>query len=141
VIPTMDLVEVDIIGLQTLQPVINLGEDGLARQTLAVWIGAHLSGDLRGEHDFVPLGEVLERAPGNLFADADGIDVGCIEEVDPRAERLLEEGAALFVAQNPGAVLIAGIAAGHAAEADARDFEAALAEIDVLHGITAPFRT
>ena len=59
----VDLVEVDVVGAEPAQAVVDLGEDRLARQAGAVGSGAHRVADLRGDDDVVAVGEVL-RAPG-----------------------------------------------------------------------------
>ena len=46
IVPTVDLVEIDVVGAEPLQAGIDLMEDRLARQTGTVWPGAHAAVDL-----------------------------------------------------------------------------------------------
>ena len=54
---------------------------------------------LRGNNNLVSVGEVLQSASEDLLAVAERIAVGRVEEIDPRFERLLDEGAAFFLAK------------------------------------------
>src|SRR5207253_3469040 len=69
--------------------------------------------------------------PDHLLAAAERVDVGRVEEVDPGLERLLDEGAACGLVEHPFAP--ARVAIGHAAEAQARDVKAGVAEADIVH--------
>ena len=130
----MDLVEVDVVGAEAAQAVVDFGEDRFAREAAPVYIGPHAAVDFRGEHVIIALGELAEQLADDLFAGAVGVDVGRIEEVDAGLEGLLEEGAGRIERQRPGMRAALGDAVAHAAEADAGDFEAAAAEAGVLHG-------
>ena len=82
----------------------------------------------------------LRKRPRNSSLCAARVDVGGVEEVDAEIEGLPEEGLALLFVEGPGVAAgrkgrRGGYAVGHAAEADAGDFQAGLAEIDVVHSI------
>jgi hypothetical protein len=66
----VDLVEVDVVGAQPAQAVVDLAQDRLARQPAAVRPLAHLAEDLGGDHHLVAPGEVAQRAAENLLAGA-----------------------------------------------------------------------
>src|SRR5208282_4244320 len=72
----------------------------------------------------------VQRLQG-LLAGADRIDVGGVEEVDPRLDRGGEMFARLVHRQHPIAPLL--VAVTHASEADARDGDSGLAQFRVLH--------
>ena len=55
-IETVDLVKIDIVGLQTAQAVIDGVHDVLAGKTLLVGIVPHGIEDLGGNHEFVSRG-------------------------------------------------------------------------------------
>ncbi len=134
VIPAVDLVEVDVIGAEAAEAVIDFGEDCFAREAGAVDIGPHAAVDLRGEDDRVARGHFLEQLADDLFAGAVGVDVGGVEEIDAGVERLFDEGPSFFFGQRPRVGAAVGQAVAHAAEADSGDFEATVAEAGVLHG-------
>jgi hypothetical protein len=129
----MDLVEIDIVGAQALQAGVDLVEDGLARQAAAIGAGAHLHIDLGRQHDLLALGEIAQGAADDLLAGAVGVDVGGVDEIDAEFQCLLDERPTLLLIKGPemGAALRHAI--GHAAEADAGNLEASLAEPDVVH--------
>ena len=135
VIPAMDLVEVDVVGAEAAEAVVDFGEDRFAREAGAVRVGPHAAVDLGGEHDRIARGHFLEQLADDFFAGAIGVDVGGVEEVDAGVERLLDEGPGFFFRQRPGMGAAVGHAVAHAAETDAGDFEAAVAEAGVLHGV------
>jgi hypothetical protein len=110
---TMHLVEVDPVGAQTPQRVLDLGDDPAPRDTAAVRIVTHRPPELRGQHDVVAAGG---RGPNplanDLFRLAGGVDVGGVDEVDPGVERAVDD---------PDRVLVVGVAPGaehHRAEAE-----------------------
>ena len=138
VVPAVDLVEVDVVGAEALEALVELEEDLFAGEALAVGVVAHDAVELGGDDGVFAFGVGFEEAAEELFAGAGGVDVGGVEEVDAEVEGLLEEGLAVGFAESPG--VAAGTkraggwdAVGHAAEADAGDFEAGLAEIYVVH--------
>ena len=94
VVEAVDLVEIDIIGAEPAQAVVDLVEDRLARQAGAVRAGAHAVEHLGGEHDVLAPGEILDGAADDLLRGAVRIDIGGIEEIDPELERLADQRAA-----------------------------------------------
>ena len=102
VVPAMDLVEVDVVGLQAAEALVEFVEDGFAREAAAVGFVAHHAVDLGGDDDGFAAGVGLEEAAENDFAVAAGVDIGGIEEVDAEVEGLAEEGLALLFVEGPG---------------------------------------
>ncbi len=124
VIPAVGLIEIDIVGAESAEAVIDFGEDCFAGQAAAVGVFSHGAVDFGGEDDFIALGEITECAADDFFAGSVGIDVGGVEEVDACVEGFFYEGSALFFVQGPEVISTLGNAVAHAAEADAGDFEA-----------------
>jgi len=88
--------------------------------------------------NLVAAGKVPDCATEDLFAVAERITVGGVEEVDAGFERLLDEGFALLLAERPGVIAPVAAAIAHAAEADARHVQAGAAELHVFHGSLGP---
>ena len=82
----VDLVEVDIVGLQAAQRGLALGDDVAAivagGQDVVV---VHAAVYLGRQHDPVALAVALERLADDLLAAATIVDVGRIQKVDPRS--------------------------------------------------------
>src|SRR3984957_5497885 len=101
-IKTVDLVKIDIVGLQTPQAVVYGVHDVLARETLLIRIASHGVEDLGGNDQFVPRWAIfLERASGNLLADAQRIDIRSVKKVDAGFDRAAVERSRLCVLQHP----------------------------------------
>ena len=116
-----------------LQAGVDFGHDGLARKALAVGLRAHRVVDLGRDHDLVASGEVAQGAADDLLARAVGVGVRGVEEVDAELDGTLDERPALLFVERPGVRTALGHSVAHAAEADTRDLEAGLSEIDVFH--------
>jgi hypothetical protein len=123
----VELVEIDVIGLQPLERLVDGVVDVLAIELRGVAAGAQISivrtaRDLGGDDYPVALAARLqpraEEALGialRLGARRDGIDLGGVDEIDAAPERAVELGVALGL----GVLL----APGHAAQRDRRDFQ------------------
>jgi hypothetical protein len=61
----VDLVEVDVVGLQAAQRVLDLGDDPAPRVALLIRVIAHRAVHLGGQHDVVAA--PLERLAHDLF--------------------------------------------------------------------------
>jgi hypothetical protein len=110
-IRAMDLIEVDPVGLESPQRVLNLSDDPPAGIAAPIGVIAHRHVHLAGEHNVVAL------AAGQRLADdhlglAGGVDVGGVDEVDPGVERAVDDADALVV------VRIAPLAEHHRPEAE-----------------------
>jgi hypothetical protein len=93
---------------------------------------------LGGDYQFLARRQFLQDLADDLLAAAGRIYVGRIIEVDARFPRGLEDRPALRLLQSPGMAAGIGISERHAADADAGDIEAAVAEACVLHGSQSP---
>src|SRR5262249_3641056 len=69
----------------------------------------------------------------DLLAGAVGVGVGGVEEVDPQLQGPEQEGPAPLLVQRPGVGAALGHAVAHAPQAEARDLEAGLSEVHVVH--------
>lgn len=92
----MDLVEIDIVGAEAAQAVVDLGKDRGAGKTLAVWAGAHATEHLGCQHDLLAGRQFLKQDAGDLFAGALCVDIGRIEEIDAGIPCALVEWPRLF---------------------------------------------
>ena len=81
---------------------------------------------------------MLEETADDDFAVAAGVDIGGVPEIDAEIEGLAEEGRTIGFVERPRLAAgkwfaSSGRTVGHAAETDAGDFEAGVAEIEVVH--------
>ena len=134
VVIAVNLVEVDVVGAEPPQAVVDLGHDRLAGQAPPVRPRPHRVAQLGGNHDVVAVREVTERAAEDLLAGAVRVQVGGVEEVDASLEGMLDERAAGFLVQRPDRVAAVGIAVGHRADGDRGHVQAGSAKLDVAHG-------
>ena len=135
-IEPVDLIEVD--GVEAEAPEARLAglQDVLARQPASVRAVAHRVEDFRGDHDFIAMRELLDRAARDFLASSQRVHVRRIEEVDSRFDRPLKEGLGRLFVEYPRAPC--GIAVAHATERETRHVEATSAEPNVLHPVTLP---
>jgi hypothetical protein len=124
----VDLVQVDPVGAQPPQRLLDLAHDPTARGAAAVGILAHRSPHLGREHD------VIAPAARQCLADDDlglalRVDVGGVDEVDPRVQRAMNDPDAFVV------VLVAPVAEHHRAEAQLADRDAGASQKAMLHGL------
>src|SRR4051812_14372559 len=122
----VDLVEVDPVGAEPPQAVLDLLDDPAARVPELVRVVAHRAVHLCCEHD------VVAPAPGQRLADdllglAARVHVGGVDEVDPGVERGVDDADRLVV------VLVAPTAEHHRAEAERTHLDAGAAEGAELH--------
>ena len=99
----------------------------------AVGPGVHDAVHLGGEHDFVSPPEIAHGPPDDLLARSARVDIGRIEEVDPRVDGTLDVWPALVLAQGPPMISAVWFAVAHAAQTDAGDLKAGPAQGHVLH--------
>ena len=97
----MDLVEVHVVGLEALEALIELKEDGFARESAAVGLVAHQSLHLGGDDDGFAPGVGLEKPADDRFAVAAGVDVRGIEEINAEIKSLAQERQAFSLIQRP----------------------------------------
>ena len=82
------------------------------------------------------------RTLANFFAGAAGINVGGIEEIDAKIERLPQERTALWLVKRPRLApwlefTGSGRAVSHASKADTRNLESGIAESYVVHDLAS----
>jgi hypothetical protein len=74
----------NMVGLQAAQTIVDGVHDVLAGETLLIRIISHGIENLGSDHQFVPRRTVLfERAPGDLFADPERINICRVKKLIP----------------------------------------------------------
>jgi hypothetical protein len=120
----VELVEIDVVGLQAAQRVLDRGRDPAPRGSLLIGIVTCRAAELGREDDTVAA--ALERLTHDYFGLA--VRVGGVDHVDPRVQRLVDD---------PGRVVVVGVADGRAkcqgAERVGADLDAGPPEGAVLH--------
>src|ERR1700722_20203429 len=104
VVPSMDLVEIDIIGAKPAQAGVNLLHDRASRQACAVWAGTHTAVNLGRDDDVRAAGIFLQSATEHLLARATGVDIRSVKEIYTAFQGPLDERTALRVVEAPGVV-------------------------------------
>ena len=122
----MDLVQVDVVGAQPAEGVLDLPRDPQSGIALLVHSGTHLAVDLGGQDYLVP--PSLQGLADDLFRRAFAIDVGRVDEVDPGVERSLDD------ANGVVDVRVAPGAEHHGSQAERADVHSCLAELSIFHG-------
>src|SRR4051794_29108731 len=116
----MDLVEVDIVGAEALQLVVDGVTQMLAADADLVRPLAHLEAELGRDDDIRALGIAEQALAHDRPAGAEIVGIGRVEEIDPDVEGALEERPALGLAERrPGAPPLG--TPGIAAETDGAD--------------------
>jgi hypothetical protein len=121
----VDLIEVDVVGLQAAQRVLHLGHDPAPRVAPLVGIIAHRLVHLGRQDDVVAA--PLECLAHDLLGLAVGVGVGGVNEVDPRVKRLVDDA---------DRVVVVGVADGpehHRAQCVGTDLHAGPAKGAVVH--------
>jgi hypothetical protein len=124
-IPAMDLVKVDPVGAEPAQTRVALPDEPAAGVAALVHVVAHHPVRLRRQHDSITA--ALERFAHDLLRLAARVDVGRVDEVDPRVERAVDD---------PDRFLVIGIAPGaehHRAEAERADLHSGGPQRAVVH--------
>jgi hypothetical protein len=122
------LVQVDPVRAQAAQRVLDRPDDPPPRGAALVGIVAHRHEELRREHDVVAA--ALECLADDLLGLTGGVDVGGVDEVDPRIEGAVDDA---------DRVVVVGVAPGaehHRAEAELGDLDAGASEWAVVHGVS-----
>ncbi len=125
-VPTVDLVEVDVVDAEAAQAVVERGEKPAARAAPVVAPVAHRQARLGGEHDVVA-------AAGDGLADhllglAAVVRVGGVDEVDPGLKGCIDDGGDLVLGGTSD--LLAEV---HRAEHERADLNAGAAQGAVVH--------
>ena len=112
----VDLVEVDPVGVQAAQRVLDRPDDPAPGAALPVGVLAHGAVELGGQDDVVAA--ALEGLADDLLGLALGVDVGGVDEVDAGVQRGVDDA---------DGVVVVGVAPGaehHRAEAHLADRDA-----------------
>ena len=125
-IEAVHLVEVDPVGAQPPQRVLDRADDPAARVALLVGVLAHRVVELGGEDDVVAAA-AGERLADDLLGLALPVDVGGVDEVDPGVERRVDDPDRLVV------VRVAPRAEHHRAKTELADRHAGATQLAMLH--------
>ena len=88
----VELVKVNVVGLQASQGLVHRAADVDGRQLRVVRQLAHLAEDLGGHHHAVARHlQVAQRLAGDALRQAAGIDVGGVHEVDAGIEHGIQD--------------------------------------------------
>src|SRR5258708_793479 len=88
----MDLVEIDMVGLQAAQASLNAVHDVAAGSPDVIAPRADAAVDLGRDHDMLARDfEVLQRLSEDLFALTLRVNICGIEEIDPALDRCLDQ--------------------------------------------------
>src|SRR5207253_2380110 len=91
----VNLVQVDVVGLQAAQRVLDLGYDPAPRGASPVWVVAHREAHLGGEDNVIAA--ALEGLADDLFRFAAGVGVGGVDEVDSSVQRAVDDADRIVV--------------------------------------------
>ena len=67
-VPAMDLIQIDVVGAESLQTLIDLMHDRLAGETLAKATFAHPPAHLRSDNDVLAIRHIGKGSADDLFA-------------------------------------------------------------------------
>jgi hypothetical protein len=124
----VDLIEIDMIGLQAAERRLDRLHDPASRIALLVRILAHGSVHLGGQHYTVA--SAFQRLADNLLRLAAAIPVGGVDEVDAEIQSFVDDADAVVV------VGIAQSAEHHRAQAVRADLDAGSSQRAVLHDLS-----
>jgi hypothetical protein len=79
--------------------------------------------DLGRDHQLIAAAEVAQGSADNLLAATCGVDVCCIEKVDPRLDCLTDQRSAALLVQGPGVGATLRIAKAHTAQHKPRNLQ------------------
>jgi hypothetical protein len=133
----MDLVQVDMVGLQTAEAGLHSVHDVTARSPDVIPPGADAAIDLGRDYDILPRDvEVFQRLPQNSFALTFRVIVRRIKEVDAAVNRRLDEFIGPGLANGADALEEpSAVPECHGSEAELRNQETCIAERCVLHDV------
>ena len=122
-IKAVDLIEIDVVQLQTLQARLARLDQMHSRGAGRVGPCPHRAEPLGRDHHVLPRHlEIAQRLAGHLLGNALGIDVGGVEEIDPGVERPADETLGVLLAETADlAPDLAAAAECHGAETEFRD--------------------
>src|SRR5258708_38664445 len=134
----MDLVQVDMVSLQTTETGLHTVHDVAAGSPDIIPPRADAAIDLRRDHDILPRDVmVFQRLPENRFALTLRVVVSRIKEVDAAVNRRLDQFIGPDLAYGAdGLEEPSAVPECHGSEAEFRNQETGIAERCVFHGIS-----
>ncbi len=102
VVPAVDVVEVDVVGVEPVERPFDLRSNVLAREIL-VELALHRPIHLAGDHDVLAF-VVVEPLADPAFALAAAVAIGGVNEVDPVVPRRVEQVVCLLAGRLDGSV-------------------------------------
>jgi hypothetical protein len=136
-IVAMNLVQIDMVGLQPAQTRLDRVHDVAAGGPDVIAARADTAVDLGRDHHMLPRDlQVLQRLSEDLLALTLRIDIRGIEEIDPALDRCLDQLIGIRLANGADDFEhSSAVPEGHRSEAQFRDQEARIAEGCVFHGV------
>ena len=122
----MNLIKVDVVGLQAAQRVFDRAGQPTPRPTPAVRVVPHRERSLGGKDDIVS--PPLQCLANDLFRFALAVGIGGINEVDAEIQCLVDHADAFIV------ISIGDFPEHHRAQAVGADLDAGTAKLTILHG-------
>ena len=136
-VEAVNLINVDVIKLQTLQAMIYLRHDVFARRATAIrTTGTHFKVDLRRHDNFITVEpEVFDVATSDFFTRSHLVNIRRVEVVNTQFNRTLENLLAVLVSFRPrkNAVFFARLTKAHHSQTDSRYVHACISELYVFH--------
>ena len=130
-IGTVDLVQVDVVGLQPAQAVLDLAHDPAPRVAPLVRVVAHRAVDLGGEHDVVAPAPAAPCRRSPRTRPREYTSAVSTKLMPASSARVDDADRVVVVAVAPGAE-------HHGAEAERADLDAGATERAHLHALTVP---
>jgi len=123
----MQLVQVDIIGLQPAQGSLTGAQDMIAAGSRLVWSIAHAVEALGGQEDLLTSSKILESLANDALALTVLVFIGCVDEVDPCIQRPRDDCPGIFGA--------GGIAKVHRPQAERRYEHSCASKQTIFHNL------
>ncbi len=138
----MNLIKVDVIGLQPFQAARHAVHDVATAGADIVRPLAHAAIAFGGDHHVGASDtQILQRLPDNLLGLTGGIDIGGIEKIHPAFQRARDQGRrTLQIQPANGAEYSVAATECHGAETNLRHEQAGIAKLIVFHGLSFLFR-
>ena len=127
-VPSVHLVQIDVIGLEPTKAALDLPQDVHAGRAAPVEVLTHRQPDFGGQHDLLP--DALQGVAQECLALPTAIDVGRVDEIDAMIQRELHHPVRLILAQVAHVHLAAEL---HAAERHFAHDQAGMSQCSVPH--------
>ena len=128
-IKAMDLVQVHIIHLKSLQTGVNFMQDVLAAQTRTIRRAGHSAAYFGGNHEvFAFQTQVADRLPGHFFRKPFGVYVCGIQKIDAAVHRCAHQVIHCLLIEGSNSRPEASSAKSHSPKAKFGDFQSGVAQ-------------